>query len=466
MQAASTSIAPALMRAEPAGDRGAASGISSSAAHGGDQDEVELGGATARRRRAPGGRRRRRASWRRSAFARRGGARARRCACTIHSLGHARAARPRSRSRRPASRQGHRQADDDPRPARVEPRSGGAQPVVDDGATAFARLLASGASASTPSSDLRTRPVSTLAGPGLDEVRSRRARAACRARSVQRTGCGQGVHEPVAHVVVEGRARSRRRDRDARRAELDRGEPASAERRDGGLHQRRVEGAGDGQALGAQPCARAAAPPPRSSASTAPERTSWSGALSLAIVRPGSAAICATGSRSRTAHGQHSAWPLGLLHQAAARRDEAQAVGGVDRARGDQGGDLAERVAGHRSASQRSFRHFVSRRALRRRSQAARSGCHRPRARRGRRDDLRARELEKVGPMALDASRMSAVWLPWPGNSIARCRLVRAISATIPYTGTVSALRAELPRPGVLWGPAGVGVPFEAQAPL
>ena len=137
---------------------------------------------------------------------------------------------------------------------------------------------------------------------------------------------------------------------------------------------------------------------PRSSASSEPDSTSWSGALSLAIVRPASAADLLDRLALPYPHRDHPA-AARLLHQAAAGGDQPQAVGGVDRVGGDQGGDLAERMAGHEVSFVAVPKNFVT-------GERCTENCRlRPaRALGGALEeivgDLGARELQQVGPVA------------------------------------------------------------------
>ena len=89
------------------------------------------------------------------------------------------------------------------------------------------------------------------------------------------------------------------------------------------------------------------------SASGAPERTTWPGALSLATLtswRAAIAAACAGVAPSSDEHRAAAGLLAGDRHEQAAQDDEPQAVALVERAGGDERG-RARRASGRRSAT-------------------------------------------------------------------------------------------------------------------
>ena len=137
-----------------------------------------------------------------------------------------------------------------------------------------------GGGALTPSRVFRTKPVSTLPGPvSTKRVAPPRAAHAARRSSAR----PRDRLDELGRDVGEGRCG--RAASTGRRAAPIATVSTTARKRDGGSHQRRVEGAGHGQPLGAH-AALTQRGSPASSAASEPESTSWSGALSLAIVSP------------------------------------------------------------------------------------------------------------------------------------------------------------------------------------
>ena len=272
-------------------------------------------------------------------------------------------------------------------------------------------------------------PGQDLAGAGLDEALDAPARAARAASRASGPGC-VSASASRARTSSNGAAVIEQTTvtRGARNVDLRRARPP--ERRDAPAHRRRVEGARDRQRHRAQ--ALRARPPRRraSSASARPdERRPGSGALSLATVRPARVGDRAARRRAPVAEQREHravAGALGRLLPSAGRaaRRAAARRRRVERAGGDQRGELAERVAGDRRRRRRRRRAAArSRRRSRSRSPAARSACRRRRARRDRRRRPRSASA-RAGRDAPPRPRRAcpAVWLPWPGKrSAVRC---------------------------------------------
>ena len=298
VQAAPTSIAPA--RSAPRSHRHQRRGVGQQlvGADRGHQHQVDVARRAVRPAPAPAGRRRRRGP----AGARpptRGGARARPC-------GGRSTARSRRRPRRPWRWSPRCPAR--PSPARRSPpgcvralargarrsetalRIGGLHRERRLGLDAVERLA----------HEVGQHP----AGAGLDVAGRRRARAGRPSRRSSGRG-GERRHELLAHVL-ERRGGDAGEHGHARLAQLDRaprGRGTARRRAPSAASGRRRPPAGAWRA----PCARAADSSAGRAPTSAPDSTSWSGALSLAIDEAGRGGDLLDGRALAHAHGEHAA---------------------------------------------------------------------------------------------------------------------------------------------------------------
>ena len=272
-------------RRASAATSGAALGSSSSARDGRDEHEVELGGVDARPRRArcaPGG----------------GGevltgvspslgvaALADAGAVDDPLLGHARALGDGRRSRPRWS--GTAIADRGAAPRRAQVRgapAGARRAPLAEAALRHGRPPSRAEPRPPRRRALRDEAGEDPAGPGLDEAASRRSSSQRAQHAGQRTG--------LVSASASRRGRRRRARAVTQESTGTRGSRNSisldqrAEGLDGGLHQRRVEGAGDRQALGAHLALGAAAPRASSSASAAPGEHELVGRVVVGDVSP------------------------------------------------------------------------------------------------------------------------------------------------------------------------------------
>ena len=173
-----------------------------------------------------------------------------------------------------------------------------------------------------------------------------------------------------------------------------------------------------------RPCSRGDLLGARRARRASPERTTWPGALSLATVTPAASAIAARVLDRAADAGRASSRRVGLGHQAAAQDDELERV-------------VARRARRRRPARPSSPSEWPAADAgLERRSASQPAieaqkiaGCAKrvlssTRGERVLADELDA-ALEQVGRARATRSRMSGVWLPWPGNS--RAMSVRVV---------------------------------------
>ena len=260
------------------------------------------------------------------------------------------------------------------------------------------------------------RRASTLPGPTSTK---RGAPASCRAMHglAPAHGLDQRGGELVADVVE--RLRRSRTEKTVKRglAELDLVE-RRAERRDGRLHRGRVERAGDvepdargglrsrGDLLGARRARRA-----RRRGRPGRARCRWRRS------RRRASAISRASSSVGADEREHRAVCVGLGHQAAAQDDELERVVAVEHAGGDERGQLAERVPGG------GARLAGRARPSRRRDAQKIAGCAKrvfssTRAK-GSSPTSSVTRSSSSGARWATRSRISGVWLPWPGKSAA-----------------------------------------------
>ena len=190
-----------------------------------------------------------------------------------------------------------------------------------------------------------TRPVSTAPGPSSTK---RSTPAVRRASSVSRQRTGRSRFSASSRADVdEGRGGAVGVDRDLHRAD-GRAFERRAQAGGGGLHERRVEGAGDVEAAGPRAGLVAGDLLGGLERVDGPDSTSWPGALSLATTRPRRSASARTSRDSPPSIAIIAAGALlaGVGHGVRALVDELDGVVELERARGDEGRVLAERVAG------------------------------------------------------------------------------------------------------------------------
>src|SRR4051794_30319648 len=181
-----------------------------------------------------------------------------------------------------------------------------------------------------------------VAGARLHEVLGARVEHGAE-RLAPPHGPGQGGGQLGAHVG-EGRGGRARVDGEARLAQLDVVE-RGAERRDGGLHRRRVERAGDVERHRAHAVLARGLLGLGEARALAREHDLAGGVV------VGDGDLGGRGDRAGVVGGaaeqrEHRAAVVGLGHQAAAQDDEAQRVLDRQHARGGERAELAERVAG------------------------------------------------------------------------------------------------------------------------
>ena len=217
-----------------------------------------------------------------------------------------------------------------------------------------------------------------------------------------------------------------------------------AERLDGRLHARRVEGAGDIERSARLPRSRAASSA-FSSASRSPERTTWPGALSLATVtrrlRPIGFGVLEVGADER----QHRAVVVGLGHQLAAQDDEFRAS------------SRSSTPAAASAASSPSEWPAAARGVEVERVPAGEAGAEDgglgeagglADAGKGSSPTSAVQRSSRSGARSATRSRISGVWLPWPGNSAtgAAGSVIKLTRRTCPRVSEVTALAP--PPPG------------------
>ena len=175
------------------------------------------------------------------------------------------------------------------------------------------------------------------------------------------------------------------------------------------------------------------------SAARDPDRTICWGELSFATASPwasASSSACSAAPAAEQREHPAVARPLaGLLHQPPAQHDELEPVALAQAAGGDERAELAERVPGHEVADPPPRAVPAPDRGPPGEARAEDRRLREVRALLGARERVLADQLlheRRGGPAARAAtvSRMSGVWLPWPGNRIA----VSAISSAFTRT--------------------------------
>ena len=269
---------------------------------------------------------------------------------------------------------------------------------------------------------------STLPGPTSTKAG---APASCRASTVsrQRTGRDQGASASSSRTSSNGaalapektgkRGLARSRPRRARRGTAPRPAPSRAS----GTRRRRRGGMRAASALARRP------PRPRRARRAAPDRTTWPGALSLATVTPACLGDRLARPRASRRRGRASSRCVGLGHQAAAQDDELERVV-ARRARRRRRARRARRASGRRPAHGcRSERVPAGDRGAEDRG-LCEAGVSLRRAAKGSSPTSSVTRSSSSGGACATRSRMSGVWLPWPGNS--RAMSVRVVIGLHP----------------------------------
>ncbi len=214
------------------------------------------------------------------------------------------------------------------------------------------------------------RRASTLPGPTSTK---RRPPASCMASTVSRQRTGRVRASVELGADVRERLRASREEKTGKRGlvQLDLVE-RGAERRDGRLHARRVERAGDVERQRAAAVLAGGLLGLRELVARAGEDDLAGGVVVGDGDAGGLGDRARSPPRSRRRARASSRRVVGLGHQLAAQHDEAQRVVALEHAGGGERGQLAERVAG--GGARRRGRARPSRRGWRRRWRAGRSG--------------------------------------------------------------------------------------------
>ena len=318
-------------------------------------------------------------------------------------------------------------------------------------AQARAASRSSALTASTSASVRGTSFVRTRPGPLST---NRRAPSSWSASSVSRQRTGR-VRPSSSRLRMSsnGRAGQAGEHDLARRSQVHLGQ-RRAEGRLGERHRGRVEGPADGEAHRAQALLTGFARREVQLRAAAREHD-----LGRRIV-VGDGEAMAPGDLGGRAlglpeHREHAAVAIcagGLVHEPPAQHHQAEGVGLAQAVRGHQCRELAERVA-RRRAPPRDARGAPTRPGSRRTPPAGCSACRRRARSKGSSPTSACARSIRSGRWRSTVSRMSRVWLPWPGKS--RAVVWSVTGARFPTSEPAPLDRPSLPPAGGKFPPLG-----------